>query len=210
MFKQILIKQIINLKFKKMKKLLVYASALLLTVTAFANGGKKYSVDTKSSTINWKGEKVTGEHTGTLNLKEGSIEFENGKPVSASIKVDMNSMTCTDMQGEYADKLIGHLKSDDFFSVGSHPVVEFKASSFESLGGDKYKVKGDLTIKGITNSIAFDANINEKDEQIMSNASVVFDRTKWDIKYGSGSFFDDLGDKMIYDDIKMDFTLNAK
>jgi polyisoprenoid-binding protein YceI len=193
-----------------MKKLMICASALLMSIVTIAGGSKTYTVDTKTSNVNWVGEKVTGKHTGTLKLKEGAVDFENGKPVAATIKVDMNSMTCTDLTGEYAGKLIGHLKSDDFFSVEANPVVEFIAKSFESKGGDKYMVKGDLTIKGITNEISFEANISEKGDNLMSDAHVVFDRTKWNIKYGSGSFFDDLGDKTISDEIKMDFTLSAK
>lgn len=198
-----------------MKKVILLVSATMLTIATWAGEGKKYSADTQNSVINWTGEKVTGLHTGTLNLKEGVVEFNNGKPVSAFIKVDMNTMKSTDMQGEYADKLIGHLKSDDFFSVEKNPVVEFKATKFEAIkqtkqGAPNYKVTGDLTIKGITHPISFNAYINEGGDALLSNAEVVFDRTKWNIRYGSGSFFDDLGDKVIYDDIKLNFYLSAK
>ena len=107
------------------------------------------------------------------------------------------------------DKLVGHLKSDDFFGVETHPTATFVLKSAEKKSGNEYTVKGDLTIKGITKSIEFPATVKVSGNTLEASAEVVIDRSKFDVKYGSGSFFDGLGDKMIYDDFTLDISLVA-
>lgn len=149
-------------------------------------------VDTKSSFINWKGKKVVGSHEGTIKLSGGELSFTAGKLTGGSFTIDMGSMENTDMQGGGAEKLMGHLKSDDFFGTASHPTSTLKITKVTAKDGG-YDVSGDLTIKGITKPISFSATAG----QYLANADITVDRTLYDIKYGSGSFFSDLGDKAI-------------
>lgn len=179
---------------------------LLVTIVfaafAFTTPIKK-QIDIKESTITWKGEKVIGKsHIGTIDLKEGYFEFENEALVGGHFVIDMTSISNTDVEGEYKAKLEGHLKSDDFFGVEKYPTASFKINK-ASKQNDRYEITGDLTIKGITNSISFDLFMNGN----TSTAHIEFDRSKFDVRYGSGSFFDDLGDKTISDTIELEVTL---
>lgn len=195
-----------------MKKVFVLAAGFILTASlAFASVGQgdtKLKVDTQKSKVYWTGKKVTGEHTGYLNIEKGTVVLKDGAPESATIKMDMKSIESTDLQGEWKDKLDGHLKSEDFFSVEKHPVATFEAKSFKKSGA-QHTVVGDLTIKGITHEVSFPVDVTVKDGKLTANGTAKLDRTKWDIRYGSGKFFDGLGDKMIYDDFEIKFELVA-
>ncbi|HKK37877.1 MAG TPA: YceI family protein [Cryomorphaceae bacterium] len=200
-----------------MKKTATFLAAAFFSLAAIAGSGEKetYTVNTEKSTIFWTGKKVTGEHTGTLAIKGGSVTVEDGIPVAASFDIDMNSIVCTDLEDEGTNqKLVGHLKSDDFFGVKAHPNGQFVATSFTPIEGAtgreaNYKIKGTLTLKGISHEIEFDGLIAMKGNGLVSNGSAEFDRAKYDIRYGSGSFFDDLGDKTIYDEVGLTFVLSA-
>ncbi|MEN7546485.1 YceI family protein [Rapidithrix thailandica] len=183
--------------------------AFLSSFTTIDNDKKSFKakVDTKDSKVEWVGEKVTGKHEGTINIANGQLEVKNKKIVSGSFEIDMNSINVTDLEGEYKQKLEGHLKSDDFFGVNNHSKAKFVITKAVSQGRDKYKVSGDLTIKGITNKIEFPATVKIEGERVTALAKITIDRTKFNIKYGSGSFFDNLGDKTIYDEFKLDVTL---
>ncbi|MFT4772475.1 MAG: polyisoprenoid-binding protein YceI [Cryomorphaceae bacterium] len=200
-----------------MKKTVTFLAAALLSVSAIAGSGEKetYTINTEKSTIFWTGKKVTGEHTGTLAIKAGNLTVQDGMPVAATFDIDMTSIVCTDLKDEGTNmKLVGHLKSDDFFGIEAHPTGKFVATSFTPIKGAKdreanYKIKGTLTLKGISHEIEFDGLIAMKGTGLVSNGSAEFDRAKYDIRYGSGSFFDDLGDKTIYDDVELTFVLSA-
>jgi len=202
------------------KTILTAASALLITGLSIAgepgNGKTTYEVSTDKSKITWKGEKVIGSHTGTLSLASGSITFNNGELVATKVTMDMTTIVNTDLEDPtYNQKLVGHLKSDDFFSVDKHPKATFEATNFKEIRGakegqDNYTVTGNLTIKGITHQITFPVRIAVKSGKLEAYGKVVFDRTKWNIRYGSGSFFDGLGDNMIYNDIELTFALIAE
>ncbi|MGY5354433.1 YceI family protein [Wenyingzhuangia sp. IMCC45467] len=168
---------------------------LALTLSAFAGG--KDPIKVGKSTIAWVGKKVTGEHSGTISFKEGDVKVKNGSLVGGSFVVDMNSINVTDLEGEYKGKLEGHLKSDDFFGVEKYPEATFVITSVKGN-----VVKGDLTIKGHTEKEAF--TLITKDNTISGN--VVIDRTKFGIRYGSNSFFDNLKDKAINDQFEL--TIN--
>lgn len=203
-----------------MKKVTSIIAAALLSVSTFAGigegEGETYTINVEKSTIYWTGKKVTGEHTGELRIKSGAVQVENGMPVSAAFDIDMNTITVTDIEDAGTNKkLVGHLMSDDFFGVSSNPTGKFEATSFTKIkgAGDRepnYKVKGNLTLKGKTEPVEFDALISIKGDGLVSNGSAEFDRTKYDIRYGSGSFFDDLGDKTIYDEFTLKVNLVAK
>jgi len=194
----------------------------LLTVVAifaaftFSAVAMNFSVDAKSSKLNWTGEKITGKHWGTVNIKNGTVNLDNNK-MSGFFEIDMTSIVAEDLKSDKAthDKLVGHLKSDDFFSVDKNPTAKFtlkKADKYNPKKGENYNymITGDLTIKGITHEIRFPANIEIKDKNMTANASFTIDRSKWNVRFRSGSFFDNLGDNLIYDDIKFDLTLKGK
>ncbi len=197
-----------------MKKLFVLTVMVLFAVVAAFAGNKSegqstLKVDNKASKVYWTAKKVSGEHSGYVLIDAGSVVLKNGKLEDALIKMDMNSIENTDLEGEWKDKLVGHLKSDDFFSVEKHPIATFKVKSVKTSGTTS-AVKGDLTIKGITNEIEFPVETKFEKSTLTASGTATLDRTKWDIRYGSGKFFTDLGDKMIYDDFEIRFELVAK
>lgn len=196
-------------------------STILITVMSIGSmlaqsdgDPKKLSVDTKKSSVKWIAEKVAGSHDGTVKIKEGSLSLDNNVITSGNIVMDMTSITVDDIEDKDTNaKLIGHLKSEDFFSVSSHATSTFTLKNFtpkKGENGNNYEISGTLNIKGITNDISFPAKINISNDVVTAAADLTFDRTKWDIRYNSGSFFDGLGDYMIYDDVKISFTLVAQ
>lgn len=170
---------------------------------------EKYDVNTEESKVEWLGKKVTGQHNGVIGLKGGRLEMEDEKLVGGIFTIDMASIDCTDLSGDSKGKLEGHLKSDDFFGVATYPTATFVITKAVPQGPGKYKVVGNMTIKGKTEEIQFGADVAEKDGKIAANATITIDRSKFDIRYGSGSFFDNLGDKTIYDDFDLTISLVA-
>ena len=156
-------------------------------------------VKTSESTVTWKGYKVTGSHYGTINLQSGSLSFEGDKLIGGEFVVDMLSLISTDLEGEYKGKLEGHLKSDDFFGVAKHPTSSLVFTNVTAKGKNSYEVTGDLTIKGITKAVTFDVSVYGS----KATATMKVDRSQYDVRYGSGSFFDNLGDKTIYDEFDL-------
>jgi polyisoprenoid-binding protein YceI len=192
-----------------MKKIIL--PTLLAVITMAFTLATNYTVDTGASNIVWKGYKVTGEHSGNVKLKNGTLTMTDGKLTGGSFEVDMTSITCTDMQGEYADKLVGHIKSEDFFGVDKYPTAKYvitKAIPTDSKGN--YKLVGNMTIKWTTKEVKFNANVSEANGVVTATGKMTIDRSDYEVKYGSGSFFDGLGDKTIYDDFDLNISLSAK
>ncbi|MGI9160609.1 MAG: YceI family protein [Saprospiraceae bacterium] len=184
---------------------------LLAVLSMAAKMTYNYNVDVKSSNIVWKGYKVTGEHTGNVKLKNGSLQFADGKLSGGSFEVDLNSITCTDMQGEYGDKLVGHLKSEDFFGVDKYPTAKFTITrTIPQDTKGNYKIIGNLKIKESTKEVKFFANVSEQGNMVKATGTMKVDRSEYDIRFGSGSFFDNLGDKTIYDEFDLQVELTAK
>ncbi|MEM6894346.1 MAG: YceI family protein [Bacteroidota bacterium] len=183
------------------KRISTIVLALAVSSMVFANpiDGEKKEVKAGESTITWKAYKVTGSHVGTITLKSGSLEFDGDKLTGGEFVVDMTTINTTDLTGDYKNKLDGHLNSDDFFAVASNPTSSMVFTKVEGTGKNAYKVTGDLTIKGITKPITFDVSVYGS----KATATLKVDRTKYDVKYGSGSFFDNLGDKTIYDEFDL-------
>jgi len=169
------------------------------------------TVNTEKSVIKWEGYKVTGKHNGTVALKDGNLQFEDGQLTGGSFAMDMTSITVLDLTGNYKAKLEGHLKSDDFFGVEKYPTAKFEITRVVSRGmpGD-YKIEGDLTVKGITKPIRFNATVTEENGVQVAKADMKLDRTDYNVRYGSGSFFDNLGDKTIYDEFDLSVELVAR
>ena len=160
-------------------------------------------VSVKSSSITWVGKKVTGKHSGTIDLKDGFFEMENGNITGGGFVIDMNSIACTDLEGDSKGQLEGHLKSDDFFGVENHPTAKLVITNAVK-DGNSYTVTGDLTIKETTEPISFD--LQQAGDNFTTTLTI--DRSKYNVRYGSGSFFDNLGDKTIYDDFTLDINLS--
>ena len=184
---------------KKNRLTLVLAFLFAASGMTLANEGDTKEVNVEKSTVTWKAYKVTGSHTGTVDLTSGALEFDNGALTGGTFVVDMTSLISTDLEGEYKGKLEGHLKSDDFFSVANHPTANIVFTSVKANGKNSYEVTGDLTIKGITKPITFDLSVYGS----KATASLKVDRAQYDVRYGSGSFFENLGDKTIYDEFDL-------
>lgn len=197
-----------------MKKLLFvsFFSGLLASFSSvYASPPLTYKVVPASSTMEWKAKKVTGKHNGFVKVINGDMVMDAGKFKSGSFEIDMTSITVEDIKDPGTNgKLLGHLKSDDFFGVEKFPTAKFVVSSLTSKGGNAYLVKGKLTIKGITQDIEFPAEITYAGKEMTAVAKIKVDRTKFDIRYRSTNFFENLGDKAIYDDFDLDLKLVAK
>ena len=179
----------------------IIAALIIATVTfAFTtieDGKKEIKIETSS--VTWKGYKVTGSHKGSIALKEGQLSFKDEKLVGGEFVMDMSTIENTDMEGEYKAKLEGHLKSDDFFGVEKFPTASLVFKKVKSTGKNSYEVTADLTIKDKTNPVTFDLSVYGN----KATANIKIDRTKFDVRYGSTSFFDDLQDKAIYDEFDL-------
>jgi len=197
-----------NLKF--MKKILFLLVLSILTTFSFANKPHidNVRVDSKSSTIKWIGSKVASSHEGNVSIEKGTLAIDHGTLVGGEFSINMNSITCTDILAEKKNQyLVSHLKDEDFFNVESFPQAIIKIVRAVKGSDNSYKIIADLTIKGKTHPISFQADVNINGKNFLATANIKIDRTKWDIQYGSGSFFDNLGDKMILDEIEFDIYL---
>jgi len=169
-----------------------------------------YKVDTEKSRIDWVGKKVTGQHTGTIKLSSGQVVANGKKLTGGQFVIDMTSIEVTDLTGNSKNNLTGHLKADDFFGSEKYPTSQFQATKITPASGNTVNVTGNLTIKGKTNAISFPATYAMAGNNITVTASnVKVDRTKYDIKYGSKSFFDSIGDKAIDDQFLLNINLVA-
>ncbi len=185
-------------------------TGMVLLVISLPLFSKEYRVNSTSSTLEWNAKKVTGQHNGTISFGEGILNFDRQKITSGKVAVDMKTIANTDpISDDYKQKLIGHLKSDDFFGVEKFPVATLEVKNVVSKSDNLYHFTADLTIKGITSPVEFDADVNHDSDQITATGTMVVNRTKYGIKYGSGSFFEGLGDKMIYDEFTVKFKLVA-
>ena len=186
-------------------KVLLLLKLLFFSFSA-STAQDKLTADTARTTLNWQGEKVTGQHSGSVKLQPGWIYLNDNKIVSGEFMVDMTSIK----DDQRDARLERHLKSDDFFSVQKFPVAKLVLTGSNSFETGKAIVRGDLTIKGITNPVEFQTIMQKKDEGVWCFANITIDRTKYNVRYGSGSFFDNLGDKTIYDEFKLKVALLVK
>lgn len=134
--------------------------------------------------------------------------IEKGQLAGGAVEVDMN--TIEDEKHGSDNDLVEHLKSPDFFEVKKFPIAAFAITKVASADGGNIGVTGNLTIKGITHEVTFPAKIEVKDGVVSANGKVTIDRAKWDVRYGSGKFFDNLADEAISDDIELDMKIVAK
>ena len=194
-------------KNRALRKVLTFAFVLLgaLHLQSFAPIQTK-TVDVNNSNLVWTGYKVTGSHAGLISIQSGNLSFDKEELTGGEFVIDMSSLSCTDLTGEYKGKLEGHLKSEDFFGVSNFPTSSIVFTDVVKASGNDFDVKADITIKGITKAIAFTVTIDGN----TATSNIKIDRTEFNIRYGSGSFFDGLGDNMIYDEFNLIVNLNFK
>ncbi|MEO8238021.1 MAG: YceI family protein [Flavobacterium sp.] len=182
------------------------ASSLSLHV-----GNEKYFIiDTKESVVTWKGSNLIGSnsHTGYVYISEGELMIENGQIMGGTAEVDMNTME--DKNHGRNNGLVNHLKDPDFFDVKKFPFSTIVLSKATSINGENKEVAGNLTIKGITHPVTFPAKMEVKDGVVKMNGKLVIDRTKWDVRYKSGKFYENLADQTISDSIEFNIKIVAK
>ncbi len=212
-----------------MKKVVVFGLATLLFVSCKKEERKNAETPTISeelsgvakvdstSTIAWIGSKPTGKHNGEINVKDGEFTLEKGKITQGKFIIDMNSIAVLDLEGEDKTNLEAHLKGtnkpeaeDHFFNVKKFPEATFEVIGYANENGSEL-LEGNLTLKGKTNKVKFPVSVEEKEGFIhLTSTAFEINRTLWDVKYGSKSFFDDLGDKYINDEISLTLNIKAK
>ena len=193
-----------------MKQKLLILSLAFFTLMSFTTVMHQdhIKVNTSNSTIKWKGSKVTSSHEGNIKLSSGKLILEHGKLVGGEFEIDMTTIVNTDIEDkEYRQKLEGHLKNEDFFNVNEFKTASLIITTVKLIEESSYELQANLTIKGITHEIKFNADVKIKGTAFLAIAKIKIDRTKWDIKYNSGSFFDGLGDYLILDEIEFDVYL---
>ncbi|WP_246496858.1 YceI family protein [Chitinophaga varians] len=202
----------------------VGSAVILMSFTNAATTGKEkpakavtrtkkattFQVDKNLSKLNWAGKNLTGQRTGTIGVSEGKLDLENNVLKGGNFSLDIHSIAVTDIKDAAMNaKLVTHLKSDDFFDAEKFPTARFVITKVDAKGNDTYDVTGNLTIKGITHPITFPATVAVSNNKLTAKADIVVDRSKFNVRFGSKSFFAGIGDKAIYDDFDLAVELVA-
>lgn len=187
------------------------------TMNASVKGVSTYKVVSEQSDVKWLGKKVTGSHNGVIQLKNGELKVTDNAVTGGSFVIDMTTIKDLDLTDpEYNGKLIGHLKSPDFFDVDKNPTSTFEITKVSPItnakpGEPNATIDGNLTIKGATHPLSFPATIAVTADTVMAAAKdIKVDRTLYDIRYGSKKFFEKIGDKAINDEFWISVSLTAK
>ncbi|WP_266204409.1 YceI family protein [Pontibacter kalidii] len=190
-------------------------TAVTAEAPAAAAEGETYQIAQDQSNVKWHGTKVGGEHMGEIKVQNGELTVAGDQLTGGTIVIDMNSITNTDLEdAEYNGKLVGHLKSDDFFGVEKFPTATFEITSASPIadaaaGQPNYNVEGNLTIKEKTEKVSFPATVSVDNGTVNAKADVKVDRSKFDVRYGSETLLGELGDKAISDEFTITFDVTA-
>jgi polyisoprenoid-binding protein YceI len=181
--------------------------------------GVVYELAADGSVVHWRGTKPGGEHVGVVSVTKGEAMVDNGTVTGGSITIDLNSIENFDLQGDMNARLVGHLKSEDFFYTEQYPTAVFEIVSAEAKegaapeGGVKptHEITGNLTMRGVTKSIVFPASISVTDGKVkaVTNEFAV-DRTLWGVNFKSKSVFAEFKDDFIGDMINLKFDVEFK
>ena len=181
---------------------------------AASNSGEKLNLVSSESKLEWIGKKVTGQHNGTVEIVNGDLFLDNGKLTGGSFDIDFRTTKVLDIEDPESNaKLTSHLKSPDFFAAETFPIGKFEILSLAPLSDgsqNNYIVSGNLSIKNITKEIKFPVNVKVNGGSVIASADFNIDRTLWDINFRSGKFYENLGDKLINDNINLKFNITAK
>lgn len=182
--------------------------------------GDQYTTDASMAKIMWEGSKPGGKHNGEISISEGNVFVKDGMVSGGSFTIDMNSINVLDLEGEYKTNLEAHLKGTaeegktDFFNVTDYPTAKFEITKVTSLADDTNAnalVYGNLTLLDVTKEVSFKATISISEGNVVVNTpQFTINRTDWGIKYGSKTFFDNLKDKFIEDNIGLAISFEAK
>ena len=187
----------------------VFMILAIVFVNSNVNAGD-FAVDKSASKVKWEGKKVTGKHNGTIALESGTLTVSGDKVTGGSFVIDMKTIVDEDLTDPaWNKKLIGHLSSDDFFAIDKFPQASMVVKKIASVSGDEFRFFADLTIKGVKNPVEFNVKVKVNGDKLSAQGIITVNRTLYGIKYGSGSFFLGLGDKVIYDDFTLDFDVTA-
>jgi polyisoprenoid-binding protein YceI len=168
------------------------------------------NVDVASSIITWKGAKPTGTHNGTILLKGGSLNLEEGELTGGTFVIEMATMKNEDLDAESGAKLVGHLSASDFFDIETYATSKFVITSVVK-NENALTVTGNLTVKDVTKSITIPAKLfTVGTVTTFKSEKFNVDRTDFNIKYASKKFFDNLKDKFIDDMIEFSFSVSTK
>ena len=196
--------------FRRLKMPFLGLILMLLGFSVTLNA-TEYVVDKTASKVKWLAKKVTGQHSGSITFANGSIVGTDNKISGGTFVIDMKTLVDEDItDAGMKAKLMGHLASDDFFSIEKFPESKMEIKKVTPVAGDEFKFLADLTIKGITNPVEFNAKVTASGDKLNAEGVITVNRTLYGIKYGSGSFFQGLGDKVIYDDFTLTFSVVAQ
>jgi len=186
------------------------STASATSIFSRSGNEKIFVIDTKESQVTWKGSMLFGSnsHSGYIYISKGELMMENGQLMGGTVEVDMN--TIEDKVHGRNNGLVNHLKDPDFFDVKKFPFSTIVITGASSISAGDKEISGNLTIKGITHPVSFPAKVELQGETFKGEGKLVIDRTKWDVRYNSGKFFDDLKDNAIADDIEFDIKIVAK
>jgi polyisoprenoid-binding protein YceI len=192
----------------------ILSTTLLVALTTAAAAQSTFVIDTAATKLVWTARKVTGQHHGGIKVRSGTVSWSGNGLLGAEVTIDMGSITDADMEGEWAAKLVHHLKSPDFFDTDAFNTATFRTTKVEEIAGAEtgkpnYSVTGDLTIKGVTGPVTFNTLAWQERRGVRAAGTIVFDRTVYGIKFRSGNFFEGLGDKMIDDMVELTFDLSG-
>lgn len=167
-----------------------------------------FQIQQASSTVNWTGKKVLGLHTGSINIESGFLTLTDGIITNGEIIIDMTSIVISDIEDlKTNNEFLGHLQNDDFFSVDKFKTAKLVITNAAQQKTGRFLINGNLTIKDITHPVSFHTSVEVFTDFLHALGEVVIDRTRYNIRYGSGKFIDNLGDKLIYDDFVLQFKL---
>ena len=191
-----------------MKRIFVILIASVFTA-ALLPAQKKLVADAAATVIDWKGDKIVGSfHVGTIELKSGWLTVDGTSVTGGEFIVDMNSIKNSDVKDEkMRERLVGHLKSDDFFGVEKYPLSMLVITGSCKSADGKMLFRGNLTIKEATHPVEFTATESKSGNVVTYAAAINFDRSLYDVRFGSGKFFSNLGDNAINDEIKLNVKL---
>ena len=169
-----------------------------------------YDINLDRSSLSWVGKEITtNTHTGTIDISGGNVTINQDGDITGEIRLKMNTITVTDLEGRSKEYLEGHLKSEDFFSIEKYPEAKLTFTNKSEILNNKIIFDGELTIKSISKKVEFGVLLKKGSPNVHADASLTFDRTKFNVKYRSGLFFSDLGDKLILDDIDVELNIIA-
>ncbi len=193
----------------------LYSNSNVQTESHFYADTTTLTVSGGYSKVNWTGYKIGGQHTGSIEISSGQLLFIDEVFAGGNFEIDMATVANKDIEVEdMKTKLEDHLKSPDFFDVKKYPTATFKIDKVIPYGEveenkTKYKIVGQLTMKGITKRVKFEADFFEYDTSYSISGRLKIDRSDFNVKYGSGTFFAEIGDKIIYDDVLLDLSIAA-